>query len=780
MPGMVETLRLVIEGSSAGGQKALKDLDRQAGATSAAMQGHFKVASAAITGGLLAVGTAAAAFAAKSLKTYEDYGKEVKAVQRMTGATAEEASLIVGQMKLIGGEQLNTAEALGRWGVNLGKARQEGTAQNEVMKRLGVNLKDANGAYRDGAAVLLDYRNAVSAETDVTQRNMDLQTMMGRSYRQVAAYFSKSTEEMAASTQFLRKNGLILSEDDMQMWSELMTDQKKFAMVQVAIQLQMGKLVGQLESKVMPTVITLFEWINKVPSGVWLVVGAFAGLAGVWRTYKTLSEPIRGVLGLFGGGASAARVAGTEAETVAIGTQTAALEANTLARGANAAAGGGWGYSMGGTSTGARVAGAEAKTLLMQSEAGVANSALGTTVPGALGTGTTGMGVAGGGAAAGAAGTSALASTAMAAGAAAVAAAGLYAVYKLGYAPWKKALAEEQEAVGDFADTVTSQFDRIANKYGETSKQLITYTKNTVADTKASMDEVAGPGWLSSAASGVSKSLTGGLLDLGWGNGIPESQKQAKALIEQIQTILGQGRVEAGSEREGQLRKLYNQLVDIKDPSDQVKNAIAAIGAALSHLDPGALMTADEVTQQLAADAEQAAQAIADIATKVGSLGNLGGFLATAQGMAMTEQEISQLTQQLAQNQSDAAVMANWKRMLSGKGWSPAANADNRPLGTPGHPVRYHQFAGGGSGVAGGSDGALLALIGEDGREPYAIGEKAMRGIRGTDGHRIVVTVTGNTFVGTSRDAERALGDMLERRLGKVLGRLDRGGIGRG
>jgi hypothetical protein len=234
--------------------------------------------------GVAAAGVAAgAAIVAKSIDTYRQYGKEVKSMMRITGASAEEASMLVGQMKLIGGEDLNTADALGRWAVNLNAARDSASSQGKLMKSLGVELKNTDGSWRDSAEVLMDFRDKMAAMNDVTARNADLQVMLGRGYRQILPYFTKSKDEIDEYSKALKDMGLVMTQEDMDTWGKFMGDEKMLGMLFTAMQIKIARLVIPTLNELMPLINTMVGWLTKIPDPV---LKAAAGFGMLWAAMK--------------------------------------------------------------------------------------------------------------------------------------------------------------------------------------------------------------------------------------------------------------------------------------------------------------------------------------------------------------------------------------------------------------------------------------------------------------------------------------------------------------
>lgn len=376
------------------------------------------------------------------------------------------------------------------------------------------------------------------------------------------------------------------------------------------------------------------------------------------------------------------RTAKTTSDTAAIAANTAAVEANTIARGKNAlapAVGSGTVPTGGGYLAKSRqmaTKGASSR-VLMQSEAAAFNPAL-----------------AGGGAAAAGAG-GALSSAAVSAGIAAAMAAAGAAVYFLGYKPYKEALDQQQQALDDYSENVVNRIDMLKVKYGEGSHKIREYAQ-IVNEDLTNMEESHQNWW----TRGMNWTYGPLGLDLSFG-GLGEQDSRVKAIVEEVQGILEAGAVQPGSSTEGRLRKLYKELTSIKDPSDAAKKAIATIGAELEALAPGALLTAAESAEMLAAEAKLAAEEVSQLASQFDNLQDATSWIAQL-SLAELNEQMSTLGQLMAEV-SGAAAREKADKMLkkrykNGIDWSQV-------------PDRVTGYASGGDFV---TNGPELILVGDN------------------------------------------------------------------
>lgn len=409
-----------------------------------------------------------------------------------------------------------------------------------------------------------------------------------------------------------------------------------------------------------------------VLGGLFAVIGPSLWMLGA------MADGIRAVRDAWGW----IRTSKTVTDTAAIAANTAAVEANTIARGKNAlapAVGSGTVPTGGGYLAKSRqmaTKGASSR-VLMQSEAAAFNPAL-----------------AGGGAAAAGAG-GALSSAAVSAGIAAAMAAAGAAVYFLGYKPYKEALDQQQQALDDYSENVVNRIDMLKVKYGEGSHKIREYAQ-IVNEDLTNMEESHQNWW----TRGMNWTYGPLGLDLSFG-GLGEQDSRVKAIVEEVQGILEAGAVQPGSSTEGRLRKLYKELTSIKDPSDAAKKAIATIGAELEALAPGALLTAAESAEMLAAEAKLAAEEVSQLASQFDNLQDATSWIAQL-SLAELNEQMSTLGQLMAEV-SGAAAREKADKMLkdrykNGIDWSQV-------------PDRVTGYASGGEFV---TNGPELILVGDN------------------------------------------------------------------
>lgn len=486
----------------------------------------------------------------------------------------------------------------------------------------------------------------------------------------------------------------------------------------------------------------MLEVVSALPAPLKAVIGVLGTIVAVvgpslWALGRA-AEGFRALKDLWG----FFRPAKVAADTAAVSANTAAVEANTIARNKNALT-----PPVGSSGV------APAAPQLARGAAGA--SGLGAAVAPGVASAAIGAATIGAGA----------------------------AVYFLGYKPYKEALDQQQEALDGYSENVVNRIDMLKVKYGEGSSQIREYAR-IVNEDLTNMEESHQNWW----TRGMNWTYGPLGLDLKLG-GLGEQDARVKAIVEEVQGILAAGPVQSGSSTEARLRKLFKELSSIKDPSDAAKKAIAAIGAELEALAPGALMTAAESAELVAANAEAAAKEVRQLASQFENLEDVARWIGTLSLAELNEQmgTLGQLMAEVsgATARTKAAKMLK-KRYKGGIDWSQVPDTPGADLAAgvkdsgsgipdwadrPAVKKKANRVKKAAQGVDFTTNGPELLLVGDNpsGREHV----KVTPSEAGGGGPAVSLVVKIGQVVGTdSRAAERLAGMVGDVLVPRVLDAL--------
>ena len=258
---------------------------------------------------------------AKSVNTYQAYGKEIKTVMRLTGATSEVASTLTGQWRLSGVAAEKGAAGMKFLSKAMYAARTEGSAQEKVFATLGITLKDSNGKWIDSATIIAQVRDKMAGMKDATQRTALAVQLFGKGGADLLPWLTKSNAEIDKQTQLLKSLGLVWTAQDMKKWGDLAQAQRTLSLTMTALQIRIAEVVVPLMTKLLPGLTTLAGVMVKIPTPVYQAAAGFLALVvamngilkvkGILQGFGILKAftGVPGMLGRVAGGFRDARVA---------------------------------------------------------------------------------------------------------------------------------------------------------------------------------------------------------------------------------------------------------------------------------------------------------------------------------------------------------------------------------------------------------------------------------------------------------------------------------------
>lgn len=303
-------------------------LGRRFGAVGEEVEGRLNsFASSAIssfgavgTAATAAVGTAAVAavaLAAKGVKAFQELTSEVRAFQRVSGASAEDASLLVNTLKTLGVD----ANAGGRAIFALSK-NIDGNA--EKLRAHGIEIVRNKSGSVDLYATLLKVRDAYQAAGKGAEGNTIAAAAFGRAGQSLLPILGASADRLNDIKDAAERHGQIVSDEDLETAKDYSVATKEMQQAVTGLEMELGKGLLPALTDVAKNFTTIIELSNKVAKPV-------GGLAGL----------IKGALklpGVFGVGAKVVEIFGDDSEDAAADVDVLAGELEGLVPAADKAA----------------------------------------------------------------------------------------------------------------------------------------------------------------------------------------------------------------------------------------------------------------------------------------------------------------------------------------------------------------------------------------------------------------------------------------------------------
>lgn len=206
----------------------------------------FKNASLAVVG----VGSAITGAIGVATNATLSYAKEVKQMQRLTGASVEEAS----KMVVVGKRYGVTADMMAKSIRMLGIKATNGSKD---FKKYGLTVKDSHGQLLPATKILENVADKYKQLGGGLKGAVFAQKIMGKSAMQMIPLLEKGSAGVRDMYEQAEKMGLVLSKDNMTAFAKFAQVQKNFNQAMLGIQVSIG-------TKVLPYLSLLADKVQVV------------------------------------------------------------------------------------------------------------------------------------------------------------------------------------------------------------------------------------------------------------------------------------------------------------------------------------------------------------------------------------------------------------------------------------------------------------------------------------------------------------------------------------
>lgn len=218
------------------------------------------------------------------------YLAQLHMIQLETGMTAEQASLLVGQMVNLGVPTSAIDVLFARLGKNLG-------ANEGNFRALGVATRDSNGAMLSSAQIIENLRATVQSHGESLLSTAAAMQLFGRAGYEILPFLHATSEELATATENTRRWGGVISQD-------AIDGARKFEITLASLGQGITDIGAQIASAVDPYLRAfvdsfakfvqshLQEIINFAVAVVNTITGFISGLFGITNSLTVSTDAV--------------------------------------------------------------------------------------------------------------------------------------------------------------------------------------------------------------------------------------------------------------------------------------------------------------------------------------------------------------------------------------------------------------------------------------------------------------------------------------------------------
>jgi hypothetical protein len=215
---------------------SIADADGAAGKLKAGFAGAMGAVKANAGTAALAAGTALVAFGVKAAGAFTDVALAADDAAKSTGLTVDQASRFIA----VGDDYGITAEDIAK---GLGKVTT--TLDAAKWEKYGIATRDAAGNARDANAIILDTFDALSKETNATERANMAKELLGKGYQTLSPLIGKTREELEGYLGAVSDSQVITAKEA-EKARKLSLAQDALSDAYLDVQLAVGSLVAEL------------------------------------------------------------------------------------------------------------------------------------------------------------------------------------------------------------------------------------------------------------------------------------------------------------------------------------------------------------------------------------------------------------------------------------------------------------------------------------------------------------------------------------------------------
>jgi hypothetical protein len=215
---------------------SIAEADGAAGKLKAGFAGAMGAVKANAGTAALAAGTALVAFGVKAAGAFTDVALAADDAAKATGLTVDQASRFIAVGDDYGITADDIAKGLGKVTTSLDAAKWE---------KYGIATRDAAGVARDANSIILDTFDALSKETNATERANMAKELLGKGYATLGPLIGKTREELEGYLGAVSDSQVITAKEA-EKARKLALAQDALADAYLDVQLAVGSLAAEL------------------------------------------------------------------------------------------------------------------------------------------------------------------------------------------------------------------------------------------------------------------------------------------------------------------------------------------------------------------------------------------------------------------------------------------------------------------------------------------------------------------------------------------------------
>lgn len=307
--GTLARLNVLLTADSKGFEDAMKTVSEKMGEVGERMTSVGKEMSTKLTAPIAAAGAALFAAAVRA----GNMADALLDLEQQTGLSTVVLQEFRNVARVAGVEQDTVANATMNLTKRLGAMGEESEMLQAVLGGLGVQVRNADGSFRDMDSVMPDLIVSLQGMENVTERNRIAQELFGRGAVALAPILGMTAEEFENARIEAHALGLVLDGDALEAANEFRVEFDKVKQQLGAVVTEIGiavlpilqKLTQFFSQKVVPVLRRVAKFIEDLDPGMQMVIAGAAAIVAAIGPMLVIFGTVVKVAGLVAGALAA-------------------------------------------------------------------------------------------------------------------------------------------------------------------------------------------------------------------------------------------------------------------------------------------------------------------------------------------------------------------------------------------------------------------------------------------------------------------------------------------
>lgn len=194
------------------------------------------------------------------IKNTVSYFRELKAEAQKASMSIENYQVFSKLFKKLGVDSDVLRTSMSKLTGQIRKTDEEGDEATGALSRMGIQVRDTNGAMRSSESIYVDAIRYLAGMKNETERNMLAQQLFGKSYAELNPILNQGAEGLQKSIEAIKASGSIMTPEQIDKMEQASMQMDKLSAVSTNLK---NSLIAIVVPMILPFLENLCRWVSE-------------------------------------------------------------------------------------------------------------------------------------------------------------------------------------------------------------------------------------------------------------------------------------------------------------------------------------------------------------------------------------------------------------------------------------------------------------------------------------------------------------------------------------